>query len=120
MANKLLKEIPHAVILDQYSNPNNPLAHFDGTAVEILQSLSEYDGNTSALPKLDAVVVSAGTGGTISGIVRKLKQFLPTVKVFGVDPVGSILAQPHSLNDTISTPYMVCVLNQQVTMILTR
>jgi len=90
----LKKEIPISHILDQYANPSNPLAHYVGTAVEIYNQCGG---------KLDAVVVAAGTGGTISGIARKLKERLPNIKVIGVDPHGSILAVPESLNGTITS-----------------
>eukprot|EP00511_Aplanochytrium_stocchinoi_P010796 CAMPEP_0204872144 /NCGR_PEP_ID=MMETSP1348-20121228/37432_1 /ASSEMBLY_ACC=CAM_ASM_000700 /TAXON_ID=215587 /ORGANISM="Aplanochytrium stocchinoi, Strain GSBS06" /LENGTH=495 /DNA_ID=CAMNT_0052026847 /DNA_START=61 /DNA_END=1545 /DNA_ORIENTATION=- len=90
VAKRLNKEIPNSHILDQYSNPSNPEAHYKYTAAEILR---QCDG------KVDMVVISAGTGGTISGIAKKLKEELPNVKVVGVDPVGSILAVPESLND---------------------
>ena len=73
-----------AHILDQYTNPSNPLAHFDGTAAELLE---QTDG------KIDMVVLGTGTGGTMSGIARRLKQALPDVVVVGVDPVGSLLAK---------------------------
>jgi len=53
--------------------------------------------------RVDVVVVSAGTGGTIAGIGRKLKEKLPNVKIVGVDPVGSILALPNSLNGKIAS-----------------
>jgi len=52
---------------------------------------------------LDAIVLSAGTGGTIAGIARKIKERLPHVKIVGVDPVGSISAQPESLNGAITS-----------------
>ncbi|GAM22449.1 hypothetical protein SAMD00019534_056240, partial [Acytostelium subglobosum LB1] len=94
VAKRLNAEIPNSHILDQYSNPSNPLAHYDGTAEEII---SQCDG------KLDMVVCTAGTGGTISGIARKIKERLPHVKIVGVDPVGSILAQPESLNGKITS-----------------
>ena len=94
VAKRLNKEIPRSHILDQYSNPSNPLAHYDGTAEEILY---QTDG------AVDAVVVAAGTGGTITGIARKLKERLPHVRVIGVDPVGSILAQPAQLNGKIES-----------------
>jgi cystathionine beta-synthase len=84
-------------ILDQYANPSNPLAHYDGTAEELLH---QCDG------KIDVVVASAGTGGTISGIARKLKERLPNIRIVGVDPVGSILALPETLNGAI-TGYQV-------------
>jgi len=90
VAKRLNKEIPNSHILDQYSNPSNPLAHYEGTAEEMLR---QCDG------KIDMVVISAGTGGTITGCAKKLKEKLPNIIVVGVDPVGSILAQPESLND---------------------
>ncbi|CEG66358.1 Putative Cystathionine beta-synthase [Rhizopus microsporus] len=89
VAKKLRDEIPHAVILDQYANPYNPVAHYDTTAEELLE---QCDG------KIDMLVAGAGTGGTISGLAQKLKEKLPNIKIVGVDPVGSILAQPESLN----------------------
>ncbi len=46
-------------------------------------------------------MLTAGTGGTITGIARKIKERCPNCKVIGVDPVGSILAQPESLNGPI-------------------
>jgi cystathionine beta-synthase len=94
VAKRLNKEIPNSHILDQYSNPSNPLAHYDGTAEEIL-----YQCNN----KLDMIVISAGTGGTITGIARKLKEKIPHIIVVGVDPVGSILAEPPELNSSISS-----------------
>jgi len=75
-------------------NPDNPLAHYDGTAEEIL---NQCDG------KVDMVVVGAGTGGTISGIARKLKERCPNCIVVGVDPHGSILAEPETLNGSVSS-----------------
>lgn len=90
VAKRLNSEIPNSHILDQYANPSNPLAHYDGTAEELLH---QCDG------KIDMVVVGAGTGGTITGIARKLKERIPGVKVVGVDPKGSILAEPDSVND---------------------
>ncbi|KAF0711728.1 Aste57867_5114 [Aphanomyces stellatus] len=87
---RLQKEIKNAHILVQYTNPSNPNANYEGTAEELLY---QCDG------KIDMIVMSAGTGGTISGVARKLKEKLPNIIVVGVDPVGSILAQPESLND---------------------
>ncbi|RLN14746.1 hypothetical protein BBJ28_00020418 [Nothophytophthora sp. Chile5] len=90
IAKRLQLELPNSHILDQYANPSNPLAHYDGTAEEILY---QCDG------KVDMVVLGVGTGGTISGVAKKLKEKCPGVIVVGVDPEGSILAQPDSLND---------------------
>lgn len=57
--------------------------------------------------RLDAVVMAAGTGGTITGVARRLKELDPNIKIIGVDPCGSILAQPPSLNETTITGYEV-------------
>merc|ERR1719461_910273 len=67
-----------------------PLAHYEGTAEEII----EQTGG-----KLDYVVMSAGTGGTVTGTALKLKEKIPGVKIVAVDPYGSILAKPESMND---------------------
>ena len=91
VAHQLLNEIPNSHILDQYTNPMNPLAHYDGTAEEILAAC---DG------RLDMLVVSAGTGGTLTGLARKIKQRCPDCVIVGVDPKGSIIAQPPDLNHT--------------------
>ena len=82
VAKKLQQEIPNAHILDQYSNPSNPNAHYDHTAQEILD-----DFGTS----LDMVVMTVGTGGTITGVAKRLKEEIPGITIIGVDPVGSIL-----------------------------
>ncbi|MFK7872508.1 MAG: cystathionine beta-synthase [Oligoflexales bacterium] len=82
VAIRLQKELPNAHILDQYANPANPGAHTHGTAVEILEDLNQ---------KVDMVVVGAGTGGTITGIAKKIKATRPNCKVVGADPIGSIL-----------------------------
>merc|ERR1711904_711275 len=71
-------------------NKGNVLAHYDTTAEEILE---QTGGNLTHL------VMTAGTGGTLTGISRKIKEKAPHVTVVGVDPVGSILAVPDSLND---------------------
>jgi cystathionine beta-synthase len=88
VAKQLREILPNAHILDQYSNPSNPLAHEEGTAREII----EQTGG-----QLDAVVITAGTGGTISGVARVLKRELPHVRIVGVDPEGSILAGPGEI-----------------------
>uniref|UniRef100_A0A803Y1L8 Cystathionine beta-synthase n=1 Tax=Meleagris gallopavo TaxID=9103 RepID=A0A803Y1L8_MELGA len=95
---RLKNEIPNAHILDQYRNASNPLTHYDTTAEEILQ---QCEG------KIDMLVATAGTGGTITGISRKLKEKCPGCKIIGVDPEGSILAQPDELNKTDKTMYEV-------------
>ncbi|XP_051869824.1 cystathionine beta-synthase b isoform X2 [Pristis pectinata] len=95
---RLKNEIPNSCILDQYRNPSNPLVHYDQTAEEILW---QCDG------KVDMVVAGAGTGGTITGIARKLKEKCPNCQIIGVDPEGSILAEPEHLNQTDISTYEV-------------
>jgi cystathionine beta-synthase len=85
VARRLREVLPNAHILDQYANPSNPAAHDEGTAREIL---AQCGG------RLDAIVMTAGTGGTVTGVARALKRELPQVQVVGVDPEGSILAGP--------------------------
>lgn len=82
LARRLQREIPNAHILDQYSNPNNPDIHYLTTAQEIIDDFGM---------DLSMVVMSVGTGGTISGVAKRLKEFNPKIKIIGVDPVGSIL-----------------------------
>lgn len=83
IAIELQNTLERAHILDQYKNPSNPLAHYDETGQEI------YD---QCEGKIDYVVISAGTGGTLTGISRKLKELNPDIKIVAVDPNGSILA----------------------------
>jgi cystathionine beta-synthase len=90
LAARLQKAIPNSFVLDQYLNRGNPLTHYEGTAEEILQSTK---GDFTHL------VMTAGTGGTMTGIARKIKEAAPHVKIVAVDPVGSILAKPDHLND---------------------
>ncbi len=93
LAKKLQKDIPHSHILDQYANPNNPGAHYYGTAQEILDDMG---------PDLDMAVMTVGTGGTISGVAKRLKQANPRIEIVGVDPYGSILG-----GGTEIKPYLV-------------
>ncbi|MCX5741647.1 MAG: cystathionine beta-synthase [Proteobacteria bacterium] len=88
VARRLKQIIPNSHILDQYSNPSNPLAHAEGTGREIVEQCGG---------RLDAVVISAGTGGTITGVARTIKAAVPGCKIIGVDPDGSILAGPGEI-----------------------
>ena len=82
VAKKLQKKIPNSHILDQYANPSNPKAHYEGTAEEIIEDFGE---------NLDMVVMGVGTGGTITGVAKRLKEFKSDIQIIGADPVGSIL-----------------------------
>lgn len=93
LARKLQAEIPDSYILDQYANPNNPNAHYRGTAQEIIDDFGM---------DLDMVVAGVGTGGTITGLAKRLKEYNPAIKIIGIDPEGSILG-----GGTEITPYQV-------------
>ena len=82
VAKKLQEEIPDSHILDQYANPSNPEAHYEGTAQEILDDFGT---------DLDMVVMGVGTGGTITGVAKRLKEEIPEIIIIGADPIGSIL-----------------------------
>ncbi len=82
VSKKLNEEIPNSHILDQYENPDNPDAHYEGTAEEIIADFGT---------DLDMCVMGVGTGGTITGVAKKLKEKIPSIKIIGADPFGSIL-----------------------------
>ncbi|AJI74486.1 cysteine synthase A [Francisella philomiragia subsp. philomiragia ATCC 25015] len=79
-ANDLLKELNDGVILGQFTNPANPQAHRNTTALEVWQ---DTDG------EVDILVAGVGTGGTITGIAEVLKQKKPTIKIVAVEPKSS-------------------------------
>jgi len=82
---KMQRDDPkHTHMLDQYANPANIRAHYDGTAEEIIRQCGG---------KLDMVVMGTGTGGTMTGICKKIKERLPHVQIVAVDPKGSLLAE---------------------------
>jgi cystathionine beta-synthase len=81
VAYRLAKEIPGACCPDQYSNPANPAAHYASTGPEIWRDTAG---------KITAFVAGIGTGGTISGTSRYLKEQNPAIKIIGADPPGSV------------------------------
>ena len=86
-ANELHEQIKDSIIAGQFVNPANPKAHYDTTGPEIYNAL---DG------KVDIFVAGIGTGGTISGVGKFLKEKNPNIKVVGVEPKGSpVLTEGH-------------------------
>ena len=83
MAKRIAKETPNAILADQFYNQANPQAHYESTGPELWE---QSEG------KITHFVAAAGTGGTITGVGRYLKEKNPNIKIIGGDPVGSILA----------------------------
>ena len=95
VSSRLAEEIPGGYKPDQYSNLANPQAHYDVTAPEIW----EQTGG-----EIDAIVISVGTGGTISGVGRYFKEKKPDVLIVGADPEGSVYTAKHERD---VHPYLV-------------
>jgi cystathionine beta-synthase len=81
VARRLAREIPNSVYLNQYDNPANAQAHYETTGPELWEQTSG---------RISHYIAGAGTGGTISGAARFLKEHQPDLKVVGVDPYGSV------------------------------
>ena len=108
MARQIAKETPNSYYPDQYNNPSNIEAHFLTTGPEIWE---QTDG------EIDVLIAGMGTGGTLSGAGRYLKQMNPHIKIIGVDPYGSVfyeyfktgkLPAPHTYKvEGIGEDYLV-------------
>ena len=86
VSKRLSTEIPNSWYVNQYDNPSNAIAHYEQTAPEIWE---QTDG------KITHFVVGVGTGGTISGVSKYLKERNPNVKVWGIDTYGSVFKKYH-------------------------
>ena len=90
LARKMAADDPRYVMPDQYANPANPLAHYETTAVEILQDC----------PDIDVFVAGLGTGGTLTGVGRRLKEHRADVRVYAAEPMpGEMLQGLRSLEE---------------------
>ena len=92
-ANQLVEEIPGSILAGQFDNPDNPQAHYETTGPEIWE---DTEGN------VDIFLATVGTGGTLSGTARYLKEKNPNIKVIAVEPAASPLlsggqAGPHKI-----------------------
>ncbi len=97
LAQKLAQEDDRYVMLYQYGNSANPRAHYEGTAVEIIKDL----------PDLDVFVAGLGTGGTLTGTARRLKEYNPAIKVVAAEPLqGEGVQGLRSLEDGFVPPVL--------------
>ncbi len=105
-ARRIAHETPNSFYPDQYSNPNNPEAHYRTTGPELWE---QTEG------KITHFVAGLGTGGTISGTGRFLKETNPNIKVIGADPYGSVFKTYKETGHTHEvTPYLVEGIGQEV------
>ncbi|OGO29505.1 MAG: cystathionine beta-synthase [Chloroflexi bacterium RBG_16_52_11] len=102
VANRIVAETPNAILANQYHNPENPLSHYLTTGPEIWEQTRG---------QVTDVVIGMGTGGTISGVGRYLKERNSNIRMIGVDPVGSLLLetwqQGHVPNEVYAKTYKV-------------
>jgi len=82
VSKRIVDETPNSILANQYHNPVNPQVHYENTGPELW---AQTDG------KIDVFVATMGTGGTISGVGKFLKEKNPDIQIVGVDPVGSLL-----------------------------
>ncbi len=105
-ARRIARETPNSFYPDQYSNPNNPEAHYRTTGPELWE---QTEG------RITHFVAGLGTGGTISGTSRFLKEQNPDIKVIGADPYGSVFKTYKETGHTHEvTPYLVEGIGQEI------
>ncbi len=90
VSKRLAEEIPNSWYVNQYDNPSNAVAHYESTGPEIWE---QTEG------KITHLVVGVGTGGTISGTAKYLKEQNPNVKIWGVDTYGSVFKKYHETGE---------------------
>jgi cystathionine beta-synthase len=89
VADRLTREIPNAFQPNQYFNPMNPRTHYESTGPEIWRQTGG---------RITHFVAGVGTGGTISGVARYLKERNPAIRIVGADPAGSIYTEPDNIH----------------------
>ena len=90
VSKRLSKEIPNSWYVNQYDNSSNAVAHYESTGPEIWE---QTDG------KITHLVVGVGTGGTISGTAKYLKEQNPAIKIWGIDTYGSVFKKYHETGE---------------------
>jgi cystathionine beta-synthase len=98
VSQKLVDETPNAILANQYHNPVNPQSHYEVTGPEIWRQTAG---------QITHFVTGMGTGGTITGTGRFLKELNPAIKIIGVDPMGSILYDLHQGREGKADGYKV-------------
>lgn len=92
VAQRLVAETPNAILANQYHNPVNPQSHYETTGPELWRQTGG---------RISHFVAGMGTGGTVTGVGRYLKECNPAIQIVGVDPVGSILYELHRSGRTV-------------------
>lgn len=97
VSRRLVAETPNAILANQYHNPENPAAHYRTTGPEIWDQTGG---------QIDVLVAGMGTGGTITGTSRYLKERNPNIRIVGVDPYGSLLYDTWRLGHVPEEPFL--------------
>jgi cystathionine beta-synthase len=96
VSEKIVAETPNCILANQYHNPENPRSHYLTTGPEIWEQTAG---------KVTDAIMSMGTGGTITGAGRYLKEKNPKIRIVGVDPLGSLLYEAHRLGHLPDDPH---------------
>lgn len=86
VAERAVAETPNSILANQYHNPDNPRSHYETTGPEIWYQTAG---------RVTDVIAGMGTGGTITGVARYLREQNPKIRIVGVDPIGSLLYETH-------------------------
>lgn len=96
VADRIVEETPNSILANQYHNPENPRSHYQTTGPEIWRQTAG---------QVTDVIIGMGTGGTITGVGRFLKEQNPKIRIVGVDPIGSLLQETHRLGRVPDDPH---------------